>query len=162
MVKEKAAFGAGCFWHVQKVFSETYGVVTTVVGYMGGDEKAYPKPTYKQVCTNKTGYAETVWVEFDNKKITYDKLLDIFWNAHNPMTKNRQGLDFGTQYRSVIFYFSKSQKAKAEKSMKEIQKKYHNRVVTEIKPAPTFFRAEEYHQDYIKKTRNNACGIFKI
>lgn len=154
---EKATFGAGCFWHVQYVFSKTKGVVSTAAGYMGGDEKKYPKVTYEQVSSHKTGYAEVVLVKFDTKKTSYDKLLDMFWKSHNPTLFNRQGPDVGSNYRSVIFYYNKEQKEKAETSKKKVQKKYSKPIMTEIKPAGKFVRAEEYHQNYAEKHKVFGC-----
>ena len=117
---EKATFGAGCFWGIEKAFAKTKGVVKTKVGYSGGKVK---NPTYEKVCSGKTGHVESVEIIFNPSKISYDELLDIFWKIHNPTTKNRQGLDIGTQYNSVIFYHNEKQKALAESSKKEIQKK---------------------------------------
>jgi peptide-methionine (S)-S-oxide reductase len=156
MTTEKATFGAGCFWHVQFAFSKLRGVKTTA-GYMGGDEKRYPNPTYEQVCSNKTGYIEVVQVEFDPKKTKYEKLLDVFWGMHDPTSQDRQGFDMGVQYRSVIFYHNKKQKALAEASKKELTVRSLKPVVTEIRAAATFFRAEEYHQDYVRKTGHDVC-----
>jgi len=151
MAKEKAVFGGGCFWHIQHIFSKLPGIVSTYAGYMGGDEKKYPNATYGEVSSGKTGYAEVVLIEFDNKKTSYDKLLKTFWEEHNPTTLNRQGLDIGTNYRSIIFYQNKKQKEEAESSKRKIQKSFKDPIVTEIKPAGKFIKAEEYHQDYVKK-----------
>jgi len=148
----KATFGAGCFWHVEDLLSKTKGVKSTQVGYTGGQ---LPNPTYEEVCTDKTGHAESVEVEYNPDEISYKELLDIFWNNHNPTTLNRQGPDVGIQYRSAIFYHNDEQKEIAEKSKQNIDKsgKFENPVVTEIVPAPSFYKAEEYHQKYFKK-----CG----
>jgi len=146
----KATFGAGCFWHVEDLLSKTKGVKSTKVGYIGGQ---LPNPTYEEVCTDKTGHAEAVEVEYDPDEISYEELLDVFWNNHNPTTLNRQGPDIGIQYRSAIFYHDDEQKEIAEKSKQILDKsrKYENPIVTEIIPSPTFYSAEEYHQKYFKK-----------
>jgi peptide-methionine (S)-S-oxide reductase len=148
---EIAIFAGGCFWHIQYAFSKVSGVVSTEAGYIGGDEKSFPSPTYEQVSSHRTGYAEAVKIEFNPKETSYEKLLEIFWKEHNPTTLNRQGLDIGTNYRSAIFYTNKKQLELAEKSKKEAQKSLRKPIVTEITKAGTFFRAEEYHQDYVKK-----------
>ncbi len=149
---EKAAFGAGCFWGVEEGFSKIGGVVSTAVGYMGGNLK---NPTYKNVCAGKTGHAETVQAEYDPRKVSYEKLLEVFWKMHDPTSLNRQGPDIGAQYRSVIFYYTQEQKEIAEKSKSRIQKKFKNKIVTEIRPASAFYRAEEYHQKYYQKNALN-------
>jgi len=149
-IELKATFGAGCFWHVEDLLSKTKGVKSTKVGYIGGQ---LPNPTYDEVCTDKTGHAEAVEVEYDPDEISYEKLLDVFWNNHNPTTLNRQGPDIGIQYRSAIFYHDNEQKEIAEKSKQILDKsrKYENPIVTEIVPSPTFYSAEEYHQKYFIK-----------
>ncbi len=139
----KAAFGAGCFWHIQEEFDKLNGVIKTEVGYMGGNFK---NPTYKDVCSDKTGHAEVVLVEYDEKKISFKDLLEVFWKMHTPTTKNRQGFDIGSQYRSVILYYTEKQKKEAIESRNNKQKKYKNKIVTEIKKAGKFYMAEEYHQ----------------
>ena len=146
----KATFGAGCFWHVEDLLSKTKGVNSTQVGYIGGN---LPDPTYEEVCTDRTGHAEAVEVDYDPNEISYEELLDVFWNNHNPTTLNRQGPDVGIQYRSAIFYHDEKQKEIAEKSKLDLDSsgKFPNPVVTEITPAPTFYKAEEYHQKYFKK-----------
>ena len=146
----KATFGAGCFWHVEDLLSKTKGVKSTKVGYIGGQ---LPNPTYEDVCTDKTGHAEAVEVEYDPDEISYEDLLDVFWNNHNPTTLNRQGPDVGIQYRSAIFYHNDEQKEIAEKSKQTIDKsgQFEKPIVTEIVPTPTFYEAEEYHQKYFKK-----------
>jgi len=146
----KATFGAGCFWHVEDLLSKTKGVKSTKVGYIGGQ---LPNPTYEEVCTDKTGHAEAVEVEYNPDEISYEELLDVFWNNHNPTTLNRQGPDIGIQYRSAIFYHDDEQKEIAEKSKQILDKsrKYEHPIVTEIIPSPTFYSAEEYHQKYFKK-----------
>lgn len=144
----KATFAAGCFWHVQEDFDKVDGVVRTTVGYSGGKTK---NPKYEQVCDGDTGHAESVLVEYDPAKISYEKLLEAFWALHDPTQLNRQGPDVGEQYRSVIFYHDQIQKRAAEKSLKEEQKKLKSRIVTQIVPAPEFYPAEEYHQKYYAK-----------
>jgi len=154
MIKyQKATFAAGCFWHVQDKFSKAPGVIKTTAGYTSGKTK---NPTYKKVCLGFTKHAEAVEIIFDPKKVSYKKLLDIFWRIHNPTTKNRQGLDIGTQYRSSIFYHSKEQKEWTIESKKEYQKKLDKKIVTEITKATKFYPAEDYHQYYLKKTK---CAV---
>ena len=150
----KALFGAGCFWGVEEAFRQVPGVVSTIVGYAGGMTK---NPKYEQVCSGLTSHVEVVLVEFDPAKITYEKLLEIFWEVHDPTSKNRQGPDKGTQYRSVIFYYSDEQKKAALLSMKEKQLQLHKKIVTEILPAPEFYKAEEYHQQYLAKKGEGSC-----
>jgi peptide-methionine (S)-S-oxide reductase len=158
MTTEKATFGAGCFWGVEETFRNLKGVTATAVGYAGGKKD---NPTYEDVCSDETGHAEVVQVEFDPDQISYDKLLDVFWANHNPTTLNRQGPDVGTQYRSVIFYHSPEQKAAAEASKEKISAsgKFNRPVVTQIEPAPKFWRAEEYHQQYLAKRGQSHCAI---
>ena len=146
----KATFGAGCFWHVEDLLSTTKGVTSTAVGYIGGQ---LPNPTYEEVCTDKTGHAEAVEVEFDPNEISYEEILDVFWHNHNPTTLNRQGPDVGNQYRSAIFYHDETQKEIAEKSKQSLEesKSFDASIVTQIVPAPVFYKAEEYHQKYFKK-----------
>jgi peptide-methionine (S)-S-oxide reductase len=158
MKTAKATFGAGCFWGVEEVFRNVKGVVSTAVGYAGG---AKENPTYADVCTDKTGHAEVVEVEFDPSQVAYDELLGVFWSNHNPTTLNRQGPDVGTQYRSVIFYHSPEQKSAAEVSRAKIDKsgRFPRPVVTQIEPAPTFWRAEEYHQRYLQKRGQSHCAV---
>ena len=153
---EKATFAAGCFWGVEAAFRQIKGVVDTAVGYMGGKMK---NPTYEDVCTDETGHAEAVEVTYDSKKVSYDKLLDVFWQNHDPTQVNRQGPDTGTQYRSVIFYHTPEQKAAAVKSKQKLEKsgKYSKPVATEIVSASAFNRAEEYHQRYLEKRGMNVC-----
>lgn len=147
---EKATFGAGCFWGVEAAFRKIEGVVSTAVGYSGGRLK---NPTYDDVCTDQTGHAEVVQVEYDPSRVTYDQLLDLFWQLHDPTTPNRQGPDIGTQYRSAIFYHTPEQKSAAEASKERLRKsgRYQRPIVTEIAPAAEFYRAEEYHQQYFDK-----------
>ena len=158
MQTEKATFGAGCFWGVEETIRNLKGVLSTAVGYAGG---AKENPTYEDVCNDKTGHAEVVEVEFDPSQIAYDELLDVFWSNHNPTTLNRQGPDIGTQYRSVIFYHSPKQKLAAETSRKKIDTsgRFSRPVVTQIEPAPAFWRAEEYHQRYLQKRGQSHCAI---
>ena len=158
MTTEKATFGAGCFWGVEETFRTLPGVESTAVGYAGGTKE---HPSYEDVCSDETGHAEVVEVEFDPQTIGYDKLLDVFWANHNPTTPNRQGPDVGTQYRSVIFYHSPEQKAQAEASKAALDKssKYSRPVVTQIEPAPRFWRAEDYHQKYLQKRGQTHCAI---
>ncbi|MBU0536725.1 MAG: peptide-methionine (S)-S-oxide reductase MsrA [Nanoarchaeota archaeon] len=151
-----ATFAAGCFWHVELEFSKVKGVKSTTVGYMGGTKD---KPTYKDVCSDTSGHAEVCQVEYDPKKVSYEKLLDLFWKMHNPTTMNRQGLDIGTQYRSAIFYHNEPQRKKAVASLKKEQKKHIKKIVTEIIEASDFWKAEDYHQDYLKKKGLKTCGI---
>jgi peptide-methionine (S)-S-oxide reductase len=153
---EKATFAAGCFWHVEEAFRSLEGVESTRVGFIGGTTK---NPTYEDVCTGKTGHAEAVEVTFDPAKITYDELLEMFWDIHDPTTLNRQGADIGTQYRSAIFYQTPEQKAAAERSKQELEKSklYRKKVVTEITPATEFYQAEEYHQQYLEKQGLSSC-----
>jgi len=153
---EIATFAAGCFWGVEAAFRQIKGVVSTTVGYMGGKTK---NPAYEDVCTGKTGHAESVQVEYSPSKVSYEKLLEVFWKNHDPTTLNRQGPDAGTQYRSVIFYHDGEQKKIALKSKENEQKKHKSRIVTEIVPASAFYRAEEYHQKYLEKRGLSACGI---
>lgn len=153
----KATFGAGCFWHVEEAFRKVKGVKKTEVGFSGGKVE---NPSYDMVCHGGTGHAEVVQVEFDPKIVSYEKLLDVFWEIHNPTTKNRQGLDIGEQYRSVIFYHNEKQKEIALKSKEKLENsgKYKKPIVTEIVPFMGFYKAEEYHQNYIEKKRKS--GIF--
>lgn len=143
-----ASFAAGCFWGVQFAFDAIPGVVETKVGYMGGQT---PNPSYKDVCTDTTGHAETLQIYFDPDKVSYKTLLNKFWELHDPTQLNRQGPDFGTQYRSVIFYHNEEQRAIAEQSRIEIQPNYSDPVVTQVVPATQFYEAEEYHQKYFEK-----------
>jgi len=146
----KATFGAGCFWHVEDIFLKTKGVKSTQVGYIGGK---LANPTYEEVCSDKTGHAEAVQIEYDPSEISYDDLLQIFWNNHDPTSLNRQGPDIGIQYRSAIFFHNEEQKELAKKSKTQLEKsgKFQKNIVTEIVPAPQFYKAEEYHQKYFQK-----------
>jgi len=147
---DKAAFAAGCFWGVQEIFRNTKGVVSTRAGYTGG---TFKNPTYKDVCTDKTGHAEAVEIEFDPRQVTYEQLLDIFWDIHDPTTPNRQGPDVGSQYRSAIFYYSEAQAKAARLSKEKLEKssRYKGPIATEITAAGIFYPAEEYHQRYFQK-----------
>jgi peptide-methionine (S)-S-oxide reductase len=152
----KAMFGAGCFWGVEESFAGLKGVLSTAVGYSGGHLQ---NPTYRQVCTDKTGHAEVVLLEYDEEAISYESLLDHFWGIHDPTTLNRQGPDRGSQYRSAIFYFTEAQRASAELSRVARQRKLNSPIVTQIAPAGTFWRAEEYHQQYFQKNPGAGCHI---
>ena len=155
---QEATFGAGCFWGVEDAFRQVDGVITTAVGYSGGD---FENPSYEDVCAGGTGHAEVVKIEYDENKVSFEELLQIFWNIHDPTTFNRQGPDIGSQYRSAIFIHSQEQEISAFASRKalEASKKYQNSVVTEIVPAKTFYRAEEYHQLYFQKRGISHCKI---
>lgn len=156
-----ATFGAGCFWGVEAAFREVEGVVATAVGYSGGGA---PSPTYEQVCSGRTGHAEAVQVTYDPAVVSYEELLKVFWGKHNPTTRNRQGFDIGTQYRSVIFFHTPEQRATAEASKEALQATLHwpKKVVTEIVPATAFYRAEEYHQCYLEKNGRAACAASSL
>ncbi len=145
---EKASFAAGCFWQVEETFRRVPGVLSTQVGYSGGEP---PNPTYRDVCSGSTGHAETLEIEFDPAQVTYDQLLDLFWEVHDPTQLNRQGPDVGTQYRSAIFFHSPDQEAAARASKQAVQERSRKEIVTEIVPAADFHRAEEYHQRYMEK-----------
>lgn len=153
---EKATFGAGCFWGVEAAFRRVKGVLSTAVGYAGGH---FVKPTYKDVCSGKTGHAEVVELEFDPGQVSYDALLNVFWENHDPTTLNRQGPDVGAQYRSAIFFHSAEQEAAAKTSKERAQSRFKNRIVTEITPASEFHRAEDYHQQYLEKRGLAHCSI---
>ena len=155
---EKATFGAGCFWGVEAVFRQTNGVKDAAAGYAGGKME---NPTYEDVCSDETGHAEVVEVLFDPSEVSYGELLDVFWRNHDPTTRNRQGPDVGSQYRSVVFYHSPEQKAAAEAKLAELEKsgRFGRPIVTQIEPAPTFYRAEEYHQQYLAKHGRTHCAI---
>ena len=152
----KATFGAGCFWHVEELFSKIKGVTSTAVGYTGGHLE---NPTYEDVCTDKTGHAEAVQVEYDPNQVSFDDLLKIFWENHDPTTPNRQGPDIGIQYRSAIFFHDLEQEKTAIQSKEKLEKsnRFNRDIVTQIIPAKTFYRAEEYHQRYFEKN-NLSCS----
>jgi peptide-methionine (S)-S-oxide reductase len=155
---EKAAFAAGCFWGVEDSFRKVKGVTDARVGYTGGTTR---NPTYKTVCSGTTGHAEAVEVTFDPAQVSYQELLEYFWKIHNPTTRNRQGPDIGSQYRSAVFYYSPQQQAAAEAMKQALDKsgKFPWPIVTEIVPATAFWRAEEYHQRYFAKTGSSSCHI---
>jgi len=155
---DKAIFAGGCFWGVEALFEELDGVVEATSGYIGGHTE---NPTYKDVCYKNTGHAEAVEVVYDPAKVSYEELCDYFWRLHDPTTINRQGPDIGSQYRSAIFYLNDEQKAAAEKVKPEAQKRWKKPIVTEIIPASTFYRAEEYHQDYFKKHGGHGCHYLR-
>lgn len=153
-----ATFGAGCFWGVEEAFRRLPGVLEATSGYMGGPVE---NPTYHQVCTDQTGHAEVVQVEYDPSKISYDRLLDAFWKIHDPTTLNRQGPDFGSQYRSVVFTHDDEQAREAAEMKRRLDESaaFDRPIVTEIAPAGPFWRAEEYHQRYVQKHGGGACHI---
>lgn len=155
---EKATFGAGCFWGVEAAFRELPGVTDAAVGYLGG---TLENPTYKDVCSGATGYAEVVEVTYDPAQVTYEQLLDLFWRMHNPTTLNSQGPDFGTQYRSAIFFHTPEQRMAAEHSKQALEAsgRFSRPIVTEVTPASTFYRAEEYHQQYLAKRGQRSCHV---
>ena len=157
-MSEIATFGAGCFWGVEAAFRRVPGVLDAVSGYSGGHTE---NPSYKDVCSDRTGHAEVVQVTFDPSKVTYEQLLDIFWKIHDPTQVNRQGPDFGTQYRTAIFYHSPEQEATARKSKQALEAsgKLRRPIATEITPASPFWRAEEYHQRYLEKRGAESCHI---
>jgi peptide-methionine (S)-S-oxide reductase len=148
---EVATLGGGCFWCTEALFQMLPGVKSVTSGYAGGTKE---NPTYKEVCTGQTGHAEVIQIQFDSKVVSYEKILDTFWEAHDPTTLNRQGADTGTQYRSIILYNNEAQKAAAEKSKAEAQKHYANPIVTEIVPLKKFYKGEDYHQDYYRNNPN--------
>jgi len=154
----KAVFGGGCFWCLDAIFRKVKGVKNVIVGYAGGRR---PNPTYEQVCTGVSGHVEVVEIEYDEKIISYDELLDIFFKIHDPTQLNRQGNDIGTQYRSVILYTDETQKQKAVKKIEELKSKGIN-TVTEIKPLEVFYEAEEYHQNYFEKNPTNPYCVYVI
>jgi peptide-methionine (S)-S-oxide reductase len=153
-------FGAGCFWGVEEAFRKIKGVTDTAVGYAGGHTK---NPTYEQVCSDTTGHAEVVRVEYDPAQVSYDQLLEVFWDEHDPTQVNRQGPDSGTQYRTVIFAATPEQEKAARESKARLEKsgKYNRPIATEIVPASEFWRAEEYHQQYFEKRHSGVLGLFR-
>ena len=155
----KATFAAGCFWGVEEAFSEVGGVTKTTVGYTGGTVK---NPSYEQVCTDTTGHAEAIEIEYDPAKVSYEKLLDTLWAVHDPTQLNRQGPDFGTQYRSAIFVHDAEQERAARAAIEALHKsgKFRRPVVTEVAPAQTFWPAEDYHQRYFAKRGKRRHGLF--
>ena len=159
MTTEKATFGAGCFWGVEAAFARIPGVTGTAVGYEGG---SLERPTYKDVCTDQTGHAEVVELEFDPAQVSYEQLLDAFFSLHDPTTLNRQGPDWGTQYRSAIFFHSAEQQAAAEAKITQLTDEGRfkpKRIVTKVESAQTFWRAEDYHQRYLEKRGQASCHI---
>jgi peptide-methionine (S)-S-oxide reductase len=153
-----AIFGAGCFWGVEENFRTTEGVLNTSVGYQGGSKE---NPTYEEVCSKTTGHAEVVQVQFDPSLISYDELLERFFSIHNPTTLNQQGPDIGSQYRSIIFFQDELQKEKAYQKIDELNKQgvFQSPIVTQIEEATTFYKAEEYHQQYFHKKGGGTCGL---
>jgi len=158
MGTELATFGAGCFWGIEALFRQVEGVTDAAVGYTGG---ALENPTYKDVCSDRTGHAEVVQVTYDPARVSYEKLLDVFWQVHDPTQLNRQGPDHGRQYRSAIFFHTPAQEAAARASKAKLQASnlFSRPIVTEITPASTFWRAEEYHQRYLEKNGLPICHI---
>ena len=158
MVKSKATFAAGCFWGVEARFSEIPGVLSTSVGYEGG---SLENPTYKDVCTDATGHAEVVEVTFDSSRLSYDSLLDHFFSLHDPTQLNRQGPDWGSQYRSAIFVHDEQQRREAFEKIAELNASgaFRKPIVTSVEPSSTFWKAEEYHQRYLEKRNMVACSI---
>jgi peptide-methionine (S)-S-oxide reductase len=157
-MRSLSTFGAGCFWGVEEAFRAIPGVKSTSVGYMGG---RLENPSYENVCTDQTGHAEVVQVEYEDEEVSYASLLDLFWKNHDPTQWNRQGPDYGSQYRSVIFYHTPEQKAEAEASLARMEAsgKYDRKIVTQIEKAGTFWRAEDYHQQYLAKRGLGSCHL---
>ena len=154
-----ATLGGGCFWCVEAVYQNIPGILSVTSGYAGGK---VPNPTYDQVCSGKTGHAEVVQITFDPAKVSYEKILDLFWKAHDPTTLNRQGADEGTQYRSIILYADAQQKTAAEASRTQAQALYKDPIVTEISPLTTFYPAEAYHQDYYNNNKTAPYCVYVI
>ncbi len=150
-----ATFAAGCFWGVEAAFRKVEGVTRTEVGYAGGHTA---EPGYEDVCSGATGHAEVVRVEFDSDVVSYEELIEVFWNGHDPTQLNRQGPDVGTQYRSAVFFHDEAQQAAATAAKESAQERFGGGIVTEITPAPDFWRAEEYHQQYLAKRGQDACA----
>jgi peptide-methionine (S)-S-oxide reductase len=153
-VTKKATFGAGCFWGVEAAFRQLEGVTGTRVGYAGG---RLENPSYEDVCSHTTGHAEVVEVTYEPEQVSYEQLLDVFWRKHDPTQWNRQGWDIGDQYRSVVFFHDGEQRATAERSKEREQAEYRKPIVTLIEPAPTFYEAEDYHQQYLEKRGRSSC-----
>ena len=149
-----ATFGAGCFWGVEAAFRQIEGVTKTEVGYEGGHLE---NPSYQDVCSHTTGHAEVVEVTYDDELVSYDDLLDVFWGKHNPTHKNRQGWDIGDQYRSVVFVHDEEQREAGERSKEREQVRYRKPIATQIEPAPAFYEAEDYHQQYLEKRGRSTC-----
>jgi len=158
MQTEKATFGAGCFWGVEETFRNMKGVLSTSVGYAGGTQQ---NPTYQDVCTDKTGHAEVVEVEFDPSQVSYDELLDVFWSNHNPTTLNRQGPGVGEQYRYLLVGHSPEHRASASAPKEKLEKsgRFNRPIVTQVEPIPTFWPAEAYHQHYLQKRGQAHCAV---
>ncbi len=158
MHTQLAIFGAGCFWGIEETFRRLPGVIETAAGYSGGKTE---NPTYEEICSDLTGHAEVVEVKYDPEQISYEELLKVFWQNHNPTELNRQGPDVGSQYRSVIFYHDEAQRASAEASKEDLNARqvFHRPIVTSIEPAKPFYKAEEYHQQYLKKRGLDSCHI---
>jgi peptide-methionine (S)-S-oxide reductase len=157
-MEKKATFGAGCFWGVEAAFRRVEGVTATAVGYEGG---RLENPTYEDVCSHTTGHAEVVEVTYDPDRVSYDELLDVFWNEHDPTQLNRQGWDVGDQYRSVVFFHDEEQREEALRSKAELEAsgRYRQPIVTLVEPAQTFYRAEDYHQRYLEKMGRTSCTV---
>ena len=153
-MEEKATFGAGCFWGVEAAFQQVDGVAKTEVGFEGG---TLANPSYRDVCSHRTGHAEVVEVTYDPERVSYEQLLDVFWGKHNPTHRNRQGWDIGDQYRSVVFFHDEAQRAAAERSKELEQVRHRKPIVTLVEPAPTFYEAEDYHQQYLEKRGRSTC-----
>jgi peptide-methionine (S)-S-oxide reductase len=155
---EKATFGAGCFWGIEAAYRQVKGVVSKAVGFSGG---TYDNPSYHDVCTGRTGHAEVVEVTYDPARVSYEDLLRVFWENHNPTTLNRQGWDIGTQYRSAIYFHNATQEAAARASKEQLESngKYRKPIVTEVTPASKFYIAEDYHQQYLEKRGQSSCHI---
>lgn len=155
---EKATFAAGCFWGVEATFRQLPGVASTRVGYTGGN---FANPTYQDVCSDRTGHAEAVEVEYDPKKISYDQLLNVFWENHDPTQLDRQGPDWGSQYRSAVFFHNPEQERAAKASKEQLEKsgKFRKPIVTQVVPAATFYPAEDYHQQYLEKRGLASCHV---
>jgi peptide-methionine (S)-S-oxide reductase len=158
MTAEKATFAAGCFWGVEETFRALPGVLDTAVGFMGGTTES---PSYREVCSGRTGHAEVVHLEYDPTRVSYDELLEAFWGCHDPTTKDRQGPDIGSQYRSAIFFHTPEQEAAAQSSRDRLgaEGRFRRPIVTAIEPASTFWRAEEYHQRYLEKRGAASCRV---
>jgi peptide-methionine (S)-S-oxide reductase len=157
-MEQKATFAAGCFWGVEATFRRIPGVIATTVGYTGG---TLPDPTYKDVCSDRTGHAEAIEITFDPAQVSYERLLEVFFETHDPTTLNRQGPDVGSQYRSAIFFHDAAQETAAHEMTERLQRsgRFHRPVVTEIVPATTFYRAEDYHQRYLEKRGLDHCHV---
>ena len=155
---QKATFAAGCFWGVEEVFRKLKGVKSTMVGYTGGK---FENPSYEDVCTDETGHAEAIQVQYDPNEISYEQLLKVFWSVHDPTTKDRQGPDIGSQYRSMISYHTSEQETLAKKIKEELERsgKFKSKIVTEIVPTSSFYKAEEYHQKYYQKRGGGSCYV---